>query len=343
MPRPKFERPKYELSTGGPLSMNLGILGGKKKTSKGKKMTMEERVKEGLVRAWSVKNGLHGKKKSRFKDNGFSAPSDIDDEPDVESNESHPLIASYTALCTLLWTVANEFEPSGYGLILREKLINKWCECGCSTDHLGEVCERSVREEMELSSSSSSLDADKCAHDRGEGGVKNKGKGLEDKDRGGKGVRNGTNSSNLKRQGKQREKDPDAWDGRGSGVYGWGTEEEEDVWDIELDFGAGGGDDGGSRNNKNWSSAKKRSVKEEDGDEEFDEAEMTIGEIMELRYLRAEREKEKVCLYIFTSIFLTNYGCTSRVMQPTAKATLLVPSRPMKKRTTLNLRCPITS
>ena len=37
----------------------------------------------------------------------------------------------------------------GYGIVLREKLTTKWCDCGCSTDHLGEVCERTVREDEE--------------------------------------------------------------------------------------------------------------------------------------------------------------------------------------------------
>jgi len=66
--------------------------------------------------------------------------------------------------------------------------------------------------------------------------------------------------------GKQRE-----WDGRGSGIYGWETEEEEDIWEVDLDFGG------------------------LDPEETVDsDSEMTIGEMMEWRYLRAEREKEKV-------------------------------------------------
>ncbi|THH13121.1 hypothetical protein EW146_g7060 [Bondarzewia mesenterica] len=124
----------------------------------------------------------------------------------------------YERLVQTLWRIAHEFDVRGYGLVLREKLTSKWCECGCSTDHLGEVCERTVSEE-EL-----------------ESGV---------------------------RSGKQRE-----WDGRGSGVYGWGTDEEEDVWEVELDFG---GDEPPGQ-----------------GDPE-----MTIGELMEWRYVKAEREKEQ--------------------------------------------------
>ena len=57
----------------------------------------------------------------------------------------------YERLTETLWQVAREFDVRGYGLVLRDKLINKWCECGCSTDHLGEVCERTVREEEEES------------------------------------------------------------------------------------------------------------------------------------------------------------------------------------------------
>ena len=128
--------------------------------------------------------------------------------------------AGYDRLSQTLWKVAKEFDVRGYGTVLREKLTSKWCDCGCSTDHLGEVCERTVKEDEE------------------ESGV---------------------------RLGKQRE-----WDGRGSGVLGWETEEEEDIWEVSLDFGAV--DPG-----------------------EVDDCELTIAETMEYRYLRAEREKEKVC------------------------------------------------
>lgn len=57
----------------------------------------------------------------------------------------------YERLVDTLWVVAKEFDVRGYGLVLREKLTTKWCDCGCSTDHLGEVCERTVREEEEES------------------------------------------------------------------------------------------------------------------------------------------------------------------------------------------------
>ncbi|KAJ7035287.1 hypothetical protein C8F04DRAFT_535322 [Mycena alexandri] len=127
----------------------------------------------------------------------------------------------YEKLAQTLWRVAREFDVRGYGTVLREKLTSKWCDCGCSTDHLGEVCERTVREDEE------------------ESGV---------------------------RLGKQRE-----WDGRGSGVYGWETEEEEDIWEIGLDFGG---------------------MDPEECDD-GPESEMTIGELMEWRYIKAEREKEE--------------------------------------------------
>ena len=57
----------------------------------------------------------------------------------------------YERLSQTLWRVAREFNARGYGLVLREKLTSKWCECGCSTDHLSEVCEKTVREDEEES------------------------------------------------------------------------------------------------------------------------------------------------------------------------------------------------
>lgn len=120
----------------------------------------------------------------------------------------------YDRLARTLWVVAREFDVRGYGLVLREKLTNKWCDCGCSSDHLGEVCERTVREDEE-----------------------------------GDGVK----------VGKKKE-----WDGRGWGVFAWETRDEEDIWEVNLDFG---------------------------GTDKTDE-DMTISELMEWRYLKAEQEKE---------------------------------------------------
>ena len=59
------------------------------------------------------------------------------------------------------------------------------------------------------------------------------------------------------------------WDGRGAGISGWGTQKEEDLWEAKLDFGASSSEDGF-----------------EDG--------MTVGELMEWRYFKAERQKERV-------------------------------------------------
>ena len=132
----------------------------------------------------------------------------------------------YERLSQTLWRVAREFDVRGYGLVLREKLTTKWCDCGCSTDHLGEVCERTVREDEEES------------------------------------------KANV---GKRRE-----WDGRGSGIFGWETAEEEDIWEVDLDFGG---------------------LEPEEAGDGLD-GEMTISELMEWRYLKAEREKEKVDRFI---------------------------------------------
>lgn len=142
--------------------------------------------------------------------------------PEWDTDWRQKVRAGYEKLSQTLWRVAREFDVRGYGMVLREKLTTKWCDCGCSTDHLGEVCERTVKEDEEES-----------------------------------GVRNG----------KQRE-----WDGRGSGVYGWETEEEEDIWEVDLDFGR---------------------LEPEECEDGVD-AGMTIGELMEWRYLKAEREKEEV-------------------------------------------------
>lgn len=52
--------------------------------------------------------------------------------------------------------------------------------------------------------------------------------------------------------------------------------EEEDVWDLDLDFTG--------------------NESEEEANPGSTDPEMTIAEIMEVRYLRAEKEKESVCL-----------------------------------------------
>lgn len=58
-------------------------------------------------------------------------------------------------------------------------------------------------------------------------------------------------------------------------MYGWETEEEEDVWEVELDF---------------------ISPDPDECDAPAVESDMTVGELMEWRYIRAEREKEQVSL-----------------------------------------------
>lgn len=143
----------------------------------------------------------------------------------------------YEKITQTLWRVANEFDVRGYGNVLREKLIDKWCDCGCSTDHLGEVCERTVREDEE---------------------------------------------SNKVRSGKQKE-----WDGRGSGVYGWNSAEEEDIWESSsLDFAG---------------------VDPDAADEHGLESDMSIGEMMQWRYLKAEHEKEAV-RYVENHSIQTNHA-----------------------------------
>lgn len=62
----------------------------------------------------------------------------------------------------------------------------------------------------------------------------------------------------------------------GSGVYGWETEEEEDIWEVGLD---------------------QICLEAEEYEHGALDPEMTIGELMEWRYLRAELEKEQVIIF----------------------------------------------
>ncbi|KAL0948651.1 hypothetical protein HGRIS_010455 [Hohenbuehelia grisea] len=170
------------------------------------------------------------------------------------------LRVGYEKTTQTLWRVAREFDVRGYGLMLRDKLTTKWCDCGCSTDHLGEVCERTVREDLELN--------------RGDGGAKAEGKGK------GKGKGEAVTAERVK--GKEKE-----WDGRGSGVYGWETQEEEDIWENEMDFyGWDGVEDGHAKDASKHGHNVTGAIPE-------DELGMTIGEVMEWRYIRAERAKEE--------------------------------------------------
>lgn len=54
--------------------------------------------------------------------------------------------AGYERVSHTLWQVASEFDVRGYGTALRDKLTSKWCDCGCSTEHLSEVCEKTIKE-----------------------------------------------------------------------------------------------------------------------------------------------------------------------------------------------------
>ena len=58
-------------------------------------------------------------------------------------------------------------------------------------------------------------------------------------------------------------------------MVAWDTADEEDVWDVELDF---------------------VSPDPDEYEAHPIESDMTVGELMEWRYIRAEREKEQVSL-----------------------------------------------
>lgn len=60
-------------------------------------------------------------------------------------------------------------------------------------------------------------------------------------------------------------------------MYGWDTADEEDMWNAKLDFGGAPSD-------------YLDLYLEEDEDEDV----LSVGELMELRYIKAEREKELV-------------------------------------------------
>jgi hypothetical protein len=189
--------------------------------------------------------------------------------PDWDKDWKERVRIGYERVSQTLWHVAREFDVRGYGLVLREKLTTKWCDCGCSTDHLGEVCEITVRE------------------DEGENGI---------------------------RYGKQRE-----WDGRGGGVHGWETEEEEDTWEVDLDFGR----------------------LESDGCDEGVK-DMTIAELMEWRYLEAERKKEEVMMICFGSR-CADADIDFRVTRHSGKDYIGPPLNATSQLTTVSPRCPITN
>lgn len=179
----------------------------------------------------------------------------------------------YERTCQVLWRIAGEFDVRGYGLVLKDKLEHKWCPCGCSTDHLSEVCERTIRDEE-----------DAQVRKRADGAAKRTGKGKE--------IAECTrpmavlaHETGLK--GKERE-----WDGRGCGVHGWGTEEEEDVWEMGLNFTHGMPDDKHTYPNGSGAPQQQRAVYTGQQPGDPSDQGMTIGQLMEWRYFKAEREKE---------------------------------------------------
>ncbi|THU78754.1 hypothetical protein K435DRAFT_46250 [Dendrothele bispora CBS 962.96] len=245
----------------------------------------------------------------------YSDPSGDPYDPDWRPK----VLLSYEKLVQTLWRVAKEFDVRGYGLMLREKLTSKWCDCGCSTDHLGEVCERTVREEEEWVYERAQMQGHLHPHSHSHSNAHSHSLGC--------------GAPRGKGKGKQRE-----WDGRGSGVFGWDTSEEEDIWEVELDFGGGPGPGPGGFGHRDEDVEADGS--DDDNDDEGHEhgrrhphgnghghrskqrrdkvleskpkqqqqsqnpspheialsdlplSEMSISEIMEFRYLRAEKEKE---------------------------------------------------
>lgn len=166
----------------------------------------------------------------------------------------------YTRLVQTMWKVAREFDVRGYGQVLRDKLTVKWCECGCSTEHLGEVCEKTVREEEEererlkegiWGGGDITVEAYGPFILDDKWGDIAKGKATDAGAQNGDTVANGKSSGKKKRSktkpepadeeklARYAELKKHVWDGRGSGVYAWETYNEEDIWEVELDFGTG--------------------------------------------------------------------------------------------------------
>ncbi len=112
-------------------------------------------------------------------------------------------------------------------------------------------------------------------------------------------------------------------------MYGWETEEEEDIWEIDLDF---------------------VTLEPEECEESHIDSEMTIGELMEWRYLRAEREKEQVSpsWFFLSYLYLLLLAClrshvlrreTSRSRKVNTRVQLTDTSLPIK----LSPKCHIIS
>jgi len=90
----------------------------------------------------------------------------------------------------------------------------------------------------------------------------------------------------------------------GVGVYGWETHEEEDVWDVELDFASF------------------------DPESRAAETDMTIGELMAWKYLQAEREKELVRKLILNFCFRLAMFMDPRTIRETRRLGLVIICRP---------------
>lgn len=97
--------------------------------------------------------------------------------------------------------------------------------------------------------------------------------------------------------------------------------EEEDVWDLDLDF----------TGNESEEEAHPGSM----------QPEMTIAEIMEVRYLRAEKEKELVCLEDRSILLGSSLTDSRRVMSLFAVAIMRPRCAITKQRTRWSQKCRI--
>ena len=70
-------------------------------------------------------------------------------------------------------------------------------------------------------------------------------------------------------------------------MYGWETEDEEDIWDIDLDFVSVDPDECDDHTHNHSHSHS-----------HIPEFDMTIGQLMEYRYFQAEREEEQVTIVL---------------------------------------------
>ena len=105
-------------------------------------------------------------------------------------------------------------------------------------------------------------------------------------------------------------------------MVAWDTADEEDVWDVERDF---------------------VSPDPDEYEAHPIESDMTVGELMEWRYIRAEREKEQVSHFILFHEIYTYYLriwlCYYRVMSPLKVEIMPRLSSAINSRIRLSLRC----